>query len=67
VRAAETFRHPNVWSWLVQHDMQEDVSWSRSALKYVQLYLGALAAHREKRGVVEVGEPGSPAPAPVGP
>ena len=67
VRAAETFRHPNVWSWLVQHDMQEDVSWSRSALKYVQLYLGAIAAHREKRGVVEVGEPGSPAPAPVGP
>jgi starch synthase len=67
VRAAETFRHPNVWSWLVQHDMQEDVSWSRSALKYVQLYLGAIAAHREKRGVVEVAEPGSPAPARVGP
>jgi starch synthase len=68
VRAAETFRHPNVWSWLVQHDMQEDVSWSRSALKYVQLYLAAIAAHREKRGVVEVAEPGpaAPSPAPVG-
>jgi len=65
VRAAETFRHPNVWSWLVQHDMQEDVSWSRSALKYVQLYLGAIASHREKRGVVEVSDPGSPAPTPV--
>ena len=54
VRAAETFRHPNVWSWLVQHNMQEDVSWSRSALKYVHLYMAAIAAHREERGVVEV-------------
>ena len=68
VRAAETFRHPNVWAWLVQHDMQEDVSWSRSALKYVQLYVGAMAAHREKRGVAEVAEPDTAAPSasPVG-
>jgi starch synthase len=51
VRAAETFRHPAVWSWLVQHAMKEDVSWSRSALKYVQLYLAAIAAHRERHGV----------------
>ena len=51
VRAAETFRHPAVWAWLIQHAMQEDVSWSRSALKYVQLYLAAIAAHRERHGV----------------
>jgi len=51
VRAAETFRHPAVWSWLVQHAMREDVSWSRSALKYVQLYLAAIASHRERHGV----------------
>ncbi len=67
VRAAETFRHPNVWAWLVQHDMQEDVSWSRSALKYVQLYLAAIAAHRERTGAVEAPEPGeTPSPTPVG-
>ena len=68
VRAAETFRHPNVWAWLIQHDMQEDVSWSRSALTYVQLYLGAMAAHREKHGVAEVSEPDPAAPSasPVG-
>ena len=63
VRAAETFRHPNVWAWLVQHDMQEDVSWSRSALRYVRLYLAAIAAHREKRGVVNAPETESEASA----
>ncbi|TMD95501.1 MAG: glycosyltransferase, partial [Chloroflexi bacterium] len=51
VRCAETFRHPEVWAWLVQHAMREDVSWSRSALKYVQLYQAAIAAHRERHGV----------------
>ncbi len=60
VRAAETFRHPSVWSWLVQHNMQEDVSWSRSALKYVHLYMAAIAAHREDRGVESA--PASAAP-----
>ena len=51
VRAAENFRHPAVWSWLIQHAMKEDVSWSRSAQKYVQLYLAAIASRRERRGV----------------
>ena len=52
VRAAETFRHVDVWAWLVQRAMKEDVSWSRSAGKYVQLYVAAIAAHREKHGIV---------------
>jgi starch synthase len=51
VRAAETFRHPKSWSWLVQHDMREDVSWTRSAQRYAQLYLSAIAARRERRGL----------------
>ena len=51
MRAAENFRHPAVWSWLIQHAMKEDVSWSRSAQKYVQLYLAAIASRRERRGV----------------
>ena len=63
VRAAETFRHPAVWSWLIQHGMREDVSWSRSALKYVQLYLAAIASHRERHGVTaaSAASPASPA------
>jgi starch synthase len=51
VRAAETFRHPEVWAWLVQHAMKEDVSWSRSAHRYVELYLAAIASRRESLGV----------------
>lgn len=51
VRAAETFRHPNVWASLVQHAMKEDVSWSRSGQRYVQLYLSAIAARRERLGL----------------
>src|SRR5437588_13073996 len=62
VRAAENFRHPTVWTWLIQHAMKEDVSWSRSAQKYVQLYLAAMASRRERRGVA----PASASPAPVG-
>jgi len=65
VRATETFRHPNVWAWLVQHDMQEDVSWSRSALRYVRLYQAAIAARNERRGVVEAPE-STPSATPVG-
>jgi len=67
VRAAETFRHQGVWAWLVQHAMKEDVSWSRSALKYVQLYVAAMAAHREHHGVAVAPEPGpEPSATPVG-
>ncbi len=56
VRAAETFRHPAPWSWLVRRDMTEDVSWSRSAHRYVQLYLSAITARRERRGVAAVAD-----------
>ena len=54
VRAAETFRHETVWRSLVQRAMNEDVSWSRSAERYVQLYLAAIASHRERRGLTAV-------------
>jgi len=62
VRAAENFRHPTVWTWLVQHAMKEDVSWSRSAQKYVQLCVAAIASRRERRGLTTA----APSPAPVG-
>jgi starch synthase len=51
VRAAETFRHPAPWAWLIKRAMTEDVSWSRSAHRYVHLYLAAITARRERRGV----------------
>jgi starch synthase len=51
VRAWETYRHHSVWSWLVRHAMTEDVSWSHSAQKYLQLYRSAIGNHRERRGM----------------
>jgi ADP-glucose type glycogen/starch synthase len=51
VRAAETYRHPELWAWLVHRAMSEDVSWARSAQRYVQLFHAAIAARRERRGV----------------
>src|SRR6266851_3515055 len=51
VRAWETYRHHSVWSWLVRRSMSEDVSWSKSAQKYLQLYRSAIANHRERRGI----------------
>ena len=54
VRAAETYRHPELWAWLVHRAMTEDVSWSRSAQRYVQLFNAAIAARRERRGVAPV-------------
>ena len=51
VRAWETYRHHSVWSWLVRRAMTEDVSWSRSAQKYLQLYRSSIANHRERRGM----------------
>jgi starch synthase len=54
VRAAETYRHPALWSALVKRAMTEDVSWSRSAQRYVQLFHAAIAARRERRGVTAV-------------
>jgi starch synthase len=54
VRAAETHRHPELWSELVHRAMTEDVSWARSAQRYVQLFHSAIAARRERRGVAAV-------------
>ena len=51
VRAWETYRHHSLWSWLVRRAMSEDVSWSRSAQKYLSLYRSAIANHRERRGM----------------
>ena len=56
VRAAETYRHPQVWSWLTQHAMQEDVSWTRSAERYVQLYLTAITSRRERKGLTLIAD-----------
>jgi starch synthase len=56
VRAAETFRHPAVWAWLVKRAMTEDVSWTRSAHRYVQLYLSAITSRRERRGVAALAD-----------
>jgi glycogen synthase len=36
--------------------MTEDVSWSRSAHRYVQLYLSAITARRERRGVAALAD-----------
>jgi len=64
VRAAETFRHPALWGWLVNRAMTADVSWSRSAQRYVQLYLAAITARRERLGLTTAGDSGAPEPAP---
>ncbi|HKV87087.1 MAG TPA: glycogen/starch synthase [Candidatus Dormibacteraeota bacterium] len=68
VRAAETFRHPDLWAWLVNRAMTADVSWSRSAQRYVQLYLAAITARRERLGLTAAAgaETSSPTTAPVG-
>jgi ADP-glucose type glycogen/starch synthase len=54
VRAAETYRHPSAWASLIKRAMNEDVSWSKSAQRYVNLFNAAIAARREHRGVVAV-------------
>ena len=51
VRACETYRHPSLWTWLLRRAMTEDVSWTRSAQRYVQLYRGAMVSRAEKRGL----------------
>jgi starch synthase len=50
VRASQTYRHASLWAWLVRRAMTEDVSWTHSAQRYVQLYLAGIAARRERRG-----------------
>jgi starch synthase len=47
VRAVETYRHRDVWRQIVRRCMTADFSWTRSALKYVDLYFRSLAARRQ--------------------
>jgi starch synthase len=51
VRATETYRHPEAWSGLIGRAMAEDVSWARSARRYVQLYQAAMAGHADRHRV----------------
>jgi len=37
-RVSDAYRHPDVWSRLVQTGMRQDWSWARSARQYVDLY-----------------------------
>ncbi len=57
VRAAEAYRHRADWRRLVQNGMREDVSWARSARRYVSLYRTAIASHGDVSAMmtVEVG------------
>ena len=41
VRAAETYRHHDIWRQLMRRCMAADFSWRRSAQKYVDLYYRA--------------------------
>ncbi|HVC10326.1 MAG TPA: glycosyltransferase, partial [Burkholderiales bacterium] len=66
VRAAETFRHTESWAWLINHAMTADVSWTRSAQRYVQLYLSAISARRERLGLPAVRATSSPSAVPAG-
>lgn len=47
VRAVETYRHRDVWLQLMRRCMTADFSWLRSAQKYADLYLRALAIRRQ--------------------
>lgn len=49
VRAAETYRHREIWRQLVRRCMTADFSWQRSAQRYVDLYYRALAARRQSQ------------------
>ena len=42
-RALETFRQPDRWQEIQLQGMRHDVSWQRSAGKYVEVYEGAVA------------------------
>jgi starch synthase len=49
VRALETFRQPAPWRRLQSNAMSTDVSWTNSALEYVELYRRAMVRHAESR------------------
>jgi len=43
-RAEQSFRHRNEWQQLIRHNMNQDLSWKKSALQYEEIYLRALKA-----------------------
>ena len=55
VRAAESYKHRATWDDLVRRDMQQDVSWTQSARRYVELYRTAVVSNRNRRGVLPAG------------
>jgi starch synthase len=48
VRAAETYRHQDLWRRLMLRGMLADFSWDASAKKYVDLYRRALATRQAR-------------------
>jgi starch synthase len=60
VRAAETYRHRDIWRRLMRHCMAADFSWRASARKYVDLYYRALAAIAVKPKLADYGLPPVP-------
>jgi starch synthase len=49
VRAAETYRHQDIWRELQVRCMKQDFSWETSARNYVDLYARARAFHAADR------------------
>ncbi|MBC7223610.1 MAG: glycogen synthase [Anaerolineae bacterium] len=55
VRAAETYRHADVWRRIQLAGMTADFSWAASARKYVDLYQRALSIIRGEHALEEYG------------
>ena len=51
VRAAETFKHRDVWRQIQLRGMHADFSWNQSARKYVDLYHRAIASRIARPGL----------------
>ena len=51
VRAAETFKHRDVWRQIQLRGMRADFTWSQSARKYVDLYRRAIASRIPRPGL----------------
>ncbi len=51
VRAAETFKHRDVWRQIQLRGMSADFSWDRSARRYVDLYRRAIASRIPRPGL----------------
>jgi starch synthase len=48
-QALETYRAPGRWAWLVEHAIERDFSWDRSAAEYAVVYRHALASAPAER------------------